>query len=97
MWETVWQVLHRLSVETAVLLQMCPKLERETGTDICVLICITTLFLVATVPVNKMDTQNVISTYDGILFNSKQDEVLIPALIFMNIYGRTGDMARVVA
>lgn len=44
-----------------------------------------------------MDTQNVISTYDGILFNSKQDEVLIPALISMNIYGRTGDMARVVA
>lgn len=44
-----------------------------------------------------MDNQNVISTYDGILFNPKQNEVLIPALLFMNIYARTGDMARVLA
>lgn len=79
MWEMVWQVLQRLRVETAVLLQVCPKLIRETGIGIRVLICLT-LFLVATVSINKMDKQNVISIYNGILPNPEQNEVLIPAI-----------------
>ena len=95
MWEMLSQVLQRLSAETAVLLRMCLKLKRETGTGICVLTCITALFLVATESINKMDKQNVIATYSGILLNPKQNEVLMPTITYMNIYTRTGDTTRI--